>query len=115
MAQEEVAGVMLKLGEAVNGLAHRVRQQNMNSSIRKYSGGQTEFRKWMEEIEKYSYINSMHEQNRKAMSLQTSDGDVARYLTRRLQELPQEKWVDLKKELERRYAEVTDEKYQRPC
>jgi hypothetical protein len=113
MAQEEVVGMMSKLGEAVNGLTHGISQQNMNNCIRKYSGGQKEFRSWIEEIEKYSCINSAHEHNRKAIALQTSEGDVARYLMRRLQEVPQEEWADLKRELAHRYAEITDDKYAR--
>lgn len=113
MAQQDVTEVLVKLGEVVQGLNHGLNQQNMMGCIIKYSGKKEEFSRWMEEIEKYAYLNSVPEHNRKAIALQTSEGDVARYLTRRLQELPQEEWVDLKKELAQRFAIVTDEKYAR--
>ena len=113
MAQDEATAMLLKLGEAVQGLTHELNQQNMIGCIRKYRGSQEEFKNWMEEIEKYSYLNSGPGHNRKAIALQTSEGDVARYLMRRLQELPQEDWIEIKRELAHRFADITDEKYAR--
>lgn len=114
MAQEQIpmlVELMAGMSNTMLQLRSAINSQGVSSRISPYHGDAKGFRGWIKEVEKYCMLLNLGDDDKKAVAFQSSRGSVSDFLKRRGEDLPGETWAQLKIELARRFAEITDAQY----
>lgn len=92
----------------VKGLANAIGLQNDLRILipHNYVGDPKEFRNWVKQIEKYSFMNETPEDKVKMVAYKTSAGPVSDFIERYITTYPDNTWAELKRELMTRFAEI---------
>ena len=104
------------LGAAFEGLAQEVKNvttilgcQGASQIIKSFDGNPKEYREWVKSVEKYQVMMNVSENDCNIIAYQTSRGPVGGFIQRHLKENVGETWANLKKELAKRFSDVTDQ------
>ncbi|BFZ00708.1 hypothetical protein BsWGS_03747 [Bradybaena similaris] len=111
MAQEQLnyaTDVLRGIDSTLRQLKGAINSQEVNSRISPYHGDAKGFRIWIKEVEKLCTLLNLGDADKKAVAYQSSRGGVSDFLKRRGEEFPEDTWVQVKTELARRFAEITD-------
>ena len=102
MADQQFADLFRSLSDKLNNLG-------LNDLITPFSGEPSQFRSWINAIDKCAIINSVPDNKKKLLAYRFSTGRVSDFIQRYFTENPNCTWIMLKAELSRRYGEVTDQ------
>ncbi|XP_067655940.1 uncharacterized protein [Haliotis asinina] len=110
---------MAEIGDFLYGIANRITGQ-LNiltkalgaqgvSQIKKpFDGEQKKFKEWIKSVEKYAVLSGAENRQIKLIAYQASVGTVSDFIQRYLSDHPEAAWEELREELTRRFAEITD-------
>ena len=112
MAEAGIAAVFENLNAQLGGLSTVMKAQGVAQIVTPYDGDPKKFKDWIKSIEKYASLTGIEGDGIKAVAFQSSKGCVSDFIQRR-KELPAQRehpdtWPQLKAELSKRFAEVTD-------
>ena len=96
----------------LSGLASAVYTQSVTQVVPTFEGDPKKFREWIKGIEKYSKLTNLNDKDVPKIAYQACSGPVADFIRRYLQERENARedpnWNTLKKNLNSRFAEITD-------
>jgi hypothetical protein len=97
----------------VSGLAKPSNQLLLNFLppipwIKTFDGSQANLRNWLNEVEKFSYINRIDDNATTLIAYQSAGGKCSEFLQRVFQEYPRDSWEEIKEQLIARFGETTD-------
>ena len=92
-------------------LSSVVKAQSVSSIVPRYDGWPTKVRSWIKAINKYGMITQRDDEKLKLLPFQMADGPLSDYAHRWLSTHQDRPWVDLRTELQSRFAEVIDKSY----
>lgn len=101
------------LTDQVGVLSSAVGTQGSLNKIQTFNGEPKNYKKWIEEIEKYSLIFEVPDHKKTLLSYQASSGTVSDFIGRFLRERPPvaATWDHLKRELAARFGDIIDPQY----
>ncbi|KAK3108899.1 hypothetical protein FSP39_018195 [Pinctada imbricata] len=104
--------------EAMKWIAHQVKGLQTAISVpllqvvRSFEGDSSQFKEWVKEIEKYAHMARLDNTDIPRIVLMTCKGTVGDFVKRYLEEIESEgeipDWTNLKRLMQKRYAEITD-------
>ena len=106
--QIQFANLLENLGEQMAGLSTTMGAQGVAKIITPFDGDGKNFKEWIKNIEKYSLLTRVPNDQVKMVAYQSSKGPVSDFLKRYLEANPQHTWLQVKTELTARFSEVTD-------
>lgn len=83
--------------------------QGVVQLIKPFDGNPKEYREWIRNIEKYRVMMSVNHEDCKILAHQSAKGAVGAFLQRYLADNNGVTWVELKKEMSKRFSDVTDQ------
>lgn len=109
--QAQFIATLKTVGEQMTGLSTTVGAQGVAKIIKSFDGNPKEFKEWITSIEKYCILTRVGADQVKMVAYQSSKGPVSNFLKRHLETNQAQSWNDIKAEMTKRFAEVTDTQY----
>ena len=108
MAEQDLAQILGGLGQITRVL----QRQSIIQAVKPFAGDPSRFREWIKNIEKHALLTGGDEANKIIIAYQSSSGIVSDFI-RRFLDTPGDNrtWVELKRQLGVRFAEVSDEQH----
>jgi len=107
MANPELREAVQIVTNELQGLRSALSINNSSQSIKTFDGSQANLRNWLNEVEKFAYINRIDDNATKLIAYQ-SGGKCSEFLQRIFQEYPRDSWEEIKEQLIARFGETTD-------
>lgn len=105
---EFIAGIAGQVTGQLASLSSSLGAQGIANIVPTFEGDPKKFKTWIKNIEKYAVLTNLEPDRIKLIAYQASSGTVSDYIQRYLNDHAQATWPDLKRELTRRFAEITD-------
>lgn len=100
--------VLTQLSERLSNVSSTLASQGVKNVVPIYDGQPKNFREWVKAVEKYRTVMSLEEDQCKMLAYQTSRGAVSCFIARWMADNPADSWENMKKEMSRRFSDVTD-------
>ena len=108
MANPELREAVQIVTNELQGLRSALSFNNSSQSIKTFDGSQANLRNWLNEVEKFAYINRIDDNATKLIAYQSAGGKCSEFLQRIFQEYPRDNWEEIKEQLIARFGETTD-------
>ena len=108
MANPKLRDAVQHVTNELQGLRSALRFDNISRAIKTFDGSQANLRNWLNEIEKFAYINRIDDNATKLIAYQSAGGKCSEFLQRVFQEYPRDSWEEIKEQLIARFGETTD-------
>ena len=96
------------LSQQLISLSTVVQAQSLCSIVPRFDGTPTKFKAWIKAINKYGMNTGCDDDHLKMLALQTADGPLSDYIHRWISAHQDQTWLQLRVELQSRFAEVID-------
>lgn len=106
-----IENVFQYLAKEMANVSSALNAQGISQIVQCFDGNPKNFRDWVKQIEKYCRLTGLPEARKRLVAYQSSKGAVSGYINRYMEAFPQGTWADLKKELAKRFSDVTDSQY----
>jgi hypothetical protein len=97
MANLELRDAVQHVTNELQGLRSALRIDNISRAIKTFDGCQANLRNWLNEVEKFSYINRIDDNATKLIAYQSAGGKCSEFLQRVFQEYPRDSCEEIKK------------------
>jgi len=108
MANPELRDAVQIVTNELQGLRSALSFNNSSQSIKTFDGSQANLRNWLNEVEKFAYINRIDDNATKLIAYQSAGGKCSEFLQRIFQEYPRDNCEEIKEQLIARFGETTD-------
>ena len=96
------------LNQKMDNLSTILATQGIKDMVIHFDDQPKHFREWIRSIDKYAKLTGVDEDSCKNLAYQTSQGATSGFIERYSKENPRCTWNELKKELAKRFSDVTD-------
>ena len=108
MANPELRDAVQHVTNELQGLRSALNFDKIFKAIRTFDSSQANLRNWLNEVEKFPYINRIDDNATKLIAYQSAGGKCSEFLQRIIQEYPRDSWEEIKEELITMFGETTD-------
>lgn len=100
-----------QLAQELGNVSRTLSAQGISQTVKTFDGNPKNFREWIKSIDKYALLTNLHDDRKKDIAFQASNGAVSGYIRRYTLAHNQCTWNQLRQELAKRFSDVTDPQY----
>ena len=107
-AAEQLGQFFHALTVQLASLTSAVHSQGVANIVPTFSGNPAHYKIWIKAIQRYEILTGMDDNKLTGITLQTSQGPVADFIARWINDHPTQPWATLKAELQSRFGDIKD-------
>lgn len=107
----DAGAAFARLAEEMSRVTDVLSTQSISQVIETFEGNPKSFRSWVASIDKYCNLSNLPATRKKTIALRASAGPVSGFIQRYTAAIPDGTWDALRRELAKRFSDVTDPQF----